>query len=147
MKPTTIEDMLDAGRLVTQASDRLALAQVIGSAERDVLAADANIATFSPWADAMLYEAGLRAARVIVQAAGYRIDAGAGAHVTAIDAADAVTGRTHHTVFVRLHRMRRRRNNFMYETTPDPSESDLTQARTDVRSLIEVAKQAVEAIQ
>ena len=147
MKPTTIEDMLDAGRLVTQASDRLALAQVIGSAERDVLAADANIATFSPWADAMLYEAGLRAARVIVQAAGYRIDAGAGAHVTAIDAADAVTGRTHHTVFVRLHRMRRRRNNFMYETTPDPSELDLTQARGDVRSLIEVAKLAVEAIE
>ena len=139
--------MLDAGRLVTQASDRLALAQVIGSAERDVLAADANIATFSPWADAMLYEAGLRAARVIVQAAGYRIDAGAGAHVTAIDAADAVTGRTHHTVFVRLHRMRRRRNNFMYETTPDPSELDLTQARGDVRSLIEVAKLAVEAIE
>ena len=65
MKPTTIEDMVDAGRLVTQAPDRLALAQVIGSAERDVLAADANLATFSPWADAMLYEAGLRAARVI----------------------------------------------------------------------------------
>ena len=146
MKPTSIEDMLDAGRLVTQASDRLALAQVIGSAERDVLAADANFATFSPWADAMLYEAGLRAARVIVQAAGYRIDAGAGAHVTAIDAADALTGRTHHTVFVRLHRMRRRRNSFMYETTPDPSDSDLAQARTDVRSLIQVARQAVEAI-
>lgn len=147
MKPTTIEDMLRGERLVTQAPDRFALAQVIGIAERDVLAADANIATFSPWADAMLYEAGLRAARVIVQAAGYRIDAGAGAHVTAIDAADAVTGRTHHTVFVRLHRMRRRRNNFMYETTPDPSELDLTQARTDVRSLIEIAKLAVGTIQ
>lgn len=147
MKPASIQDLVAAGRLVTQAPDRLALAQVLESAERDVLAADANVETFSPWADAMLYEAGLRAARVIVQAAGHRIDAGAGAHVTAIDAADAVTGRTHHTVFVRLHRMRRRRNTFMYETTPDPSESDLMQARTDVRSLIEVARQAVEAIQ
>jgi len=57
VKPTTIEDMLDAGRLVTQAPDRLVLDKVIGSAERDVLAADANIATFSPWADAMLYRA------------------------------------------------------------------------------------------
>lgn len=147
MKPTTIQEMLSAGRLVAQAPDRVALAQVTESAERDVLAADANLVTFSPWADAMLYEAGLRAARVIVQAAGYRIDAGAGAHVTAIDGADALTGRTHHVVFLRLHRMRRRRNMFMYETTPDPSESDLMQARRDVRALIEVAKHALNSIE
>lgn len=146
MKRLTLKEMLDAGRLVAQAPDRIALANVIGSAERDVLAADANVATFSPWADAMLYEAGLRAARVIVQAAGYRIDSGAGAHVTAIDAADAVTSGTNHSVFVRLHRMRRRRNDFMYESTPDPSESDLTQARIDVQTVIEVARRAVESL-
>lgn len=146
MKPTTLQQMLDAGRLIVQAPDRVALSQVIENADRDVLAADANVVTFSPWAEAMLYEAGLRAARVIVQAAGYRIDAGAGAHMTAIDAADAVTGGTHHTVFVRLHRMRRRRNSFMYETTPDPSESDLAQARLDVLAVIQVAKAAVEAL-
>lgn len=35
----------------------------------------------------------------------------------------------------------------MYETTPDLSELDLTQARVDVRSLIDVARLAVEAIQ
>ncbi len=94
----------------------------------------------------MLYEAGLRCSRIIVQAAGYRIDAGAGAHRTAIDAADALTGRARHTVFVRLHRMRRRRNEFMYETAADPTEQDLAQARRDVVLLHEVARKALEAI-
>jgi len=146
VRPLKIPEMLAAGRLVRQAPDLVFLGSAIESAERDVLAADANVATFSPWADAMLYEAGLRAARVIVQAAGFRIDAGAGAHITAIDAADAVTEGAHHTVFVRLHRMRRRRNSFMYESTPDPSESDLAQARIDVRSVIELANQSVESL-
>lgn len=34
----------------------------------------------------------------------------------------------------------------MYETTPDPSESDLIQARLDVRALIELAKRATESL-
>jgi len=76
-----VADLLSAGRLVKQVPDRVALTRAVDGAELDVLASDANIATFSPWADAMLYEAGLRSARVIVQAAGYRIDAGAGAHI------------------------------------------------------------------
>lgn len=145
--PLSVVEMLGAGRLVVQAPDRVTLGHVLDGAERDVVASDANIAAFSPWAEAMLYEAGLRSARVIVQAAGYRIDAGAGAHVTAIDAADAITGHVHHPVFVRLHRMRRRRNNFMYETTVDPTEQDLAQARRDVETLIAVARDAVERIE
>ena len=138
--------MIAAGRLVPQAPDRQALIYVVDAAARDVIASDANIALFSPWAEAMLYEAGLRAARVIVQAVGYRIDAGQGAHVTAIDGADAITERAHHPMFVRLHRMRRRRHDFMYETAAEPTERDLAQARVDVESLIEIARHAVEAI-
>lgn len=110
---------------MAQAPDRTALEATIDGAERDVVAADANFNTFGPWADAMLYEAGLRSARVIVQAAGFRIDAGARAHVTAIDAADTLTGPEHHFIFVRLHRMRRRRNDFMYGTSADPTAEDL----------------------
>lgn len=94
----------------------------------------------------MLYEAGLRSARVIVQAAGYRIDASARAHVTAIDAADTLTDDEHHPVFVRLHRMRRRRHEFMYETAPDPTEQDLAQARRDVILLMSLARLATERI-
>lgn len=145
--PLSVEELLTAGRLVMQAPDPVTLGLVVDGAERDVVASDANVATFSPWAEAMLYEAGLRSARVIVQAAGYRIDVGGGAHVTAIDAADAITGNVHHTVFVRLHRMRRRRNNFMYETAQDPSEQDLAQARRDVETLITVARKSIEGIE
>ena len=134
------------GRLVAQAPDRVNLAQLADEAERDVLAADANASAFGPWADVMLYEAGLRSARAIVQAAGYRIDTGAGAHVTAIDAADSLTGHVHHRVFVRLHRMRRRRNDFMYETSADPTTQDLAQARADVLGLIALARDAIERI-
>ena len=131
--------------MVRQPADVRALREALELAARDIQAADANRETFTPWADAMLYEAGLRGARVIVQAAGYRIDAGARAHVTAIDGADALTGHRHHRLFVRLHRMRRRRNDFMYETAPDPSETDLAQARVDVEAVVVVARTAIEA--
>lgn len=144
--PVSVEGLIAAGRLVPQAPDLVALRLVVEAAARDVVASDANIELFSPWAETMLYEAGLRAARVIVHAAGYRIDAGQGAHMTAIDGADAITGRAHHAVFVRLHRMRRRRHDFMYETAVDPSERDLAQARADVTSLIDLAQHAIEAI-
>ena len=94
----------------------------------------------------MLYEAGLRAARVIVQAAGYRIDSGKGAHAITVDAADVLTDGRSHPVFVRLHRMRRRRNDFMYETAPEPTDADLDQARADVTVLLSLAADALEAI-
>lgn len=132
------------GRLIVQAPDALTLAATLDGAERDVAAADANIEHFIPWADAMLYEAGLRSARAIVQAHGFRIDAGARAHITAIDAADALTDGALHLLFVRLHRMRRRRNDFMYATTIDPTQQDLAQARVDVVALIAAARQAIE---
>ncbi|MDA8203268.1 MAG: hypothetical protein M0Z49_11015 [Chloroflexi bacterium] len=93
----------------------------------------------------MLFEAGLRAARVIVQAAGYRIDAGKGADAATIDAADVLTGERRHAVFTRLQRMRRRRNDFMYDTAPDPSQTDLRQAQRDVTIVIAVADRALEA--
>jgi hypothetical protein len=140
----SIAGLVAEGRLVAQTPDRPALEVAIDGAGRDVAAADANIRSFGPWADAMLYEAGLRSARVIVQAAGFRIDAGARAHVTAIDAADTLTNLDHHLIFVRLHRMRRRRNDFMYATTADPSDQDLAQARRDVMTLISLARRAIE---
>ena len=130
--------------MVRQPADVRALREALQLAARDINAADANRETFTPWADTMLYEAGLCSARVIVHAAGYRIDAGARAHVTAIDAADALTGHRQHRLFVRLHRMRRRRNDFMYGTTPDPTQQDLAQARLDVEAILVVAKAALE---
>lgn len=141
-----IARLVSEGRLVAQVPDIRALDETLDRAERDIAAADANLATFSPWSDAMLYEAGLRAARAIVQASGFRIDAGAGAHKTTIDAADALTDGRHHVAFVRLHRMRRRRNDFMYGTAPDPTASDLAQARTDVVALIALARQTVASM-
>jgi hypothetical protein len=145
LEPRSIDDLVREGRLVPQAPDAVTLADMLTAADRDVAAADANSADFSSWADAMLYEAGLRAARVIVQAGGFRIDA-TRAHVTAIDAADVLTRREHHLLFVRLHRMRRRRHEFMYEVASDPTEQDLAQAGLDVRSLIELARAALEAL-
>jgi hypothetical protein len=141
----SVAELLEAGRLVRQEADVRALGEALEVAARDIEAADANRDTFTPWADVMLYEAGLRSARVIVQAAGFRIDAGARAHMTAIDAADALTGHRHHRLFARLHRMRRRRNNFMYDTAPDPSEQDLAQARLDVQAVVALARAALEA--
>ena len=83
---------------------------------------------FPAWAEAIFYEAGLRCARAIVGAAGYRIASERG-HVTAIDAADTLTGGSHHPIFVRLHRMRRTRHEFLYETRPAPSRTDLDRRR------------------
>jgi hypothetical protein len=145
-KAAVIRGLVAEGRLVPQAPDRVALETTLAGARRDVKAADANIEKFSPWSDAMLFEAGLRSTRAIVQAAGYRIDAGAWAHVTTIDAADALTDGVHHLIFVRLHRMRRRRKEFMYGTSPEPTASDLAQARSDVLTMIELARAAVEQI-
>ena len=139
-----ISALVAEGRLLVQAPDWVTLAATIDGAERDVAAADANLEDFSPWADAMLYEAGLRAARAIVQAHGFRIGAGARAHVTAIDAADALTSDQLHLLFVRLHRMRRRRNEFMYGTTVDPTEQDLAQARRDIVALIAAARRVID---
>lgn len=99
-----IADLVAAGRLRAQEPDPDALEESLNLAERDLDAAAANRDRFAPWAETMLYEAGLRAARAIVMAAGYRISADRG-HVTAIDAADALTDGRHHRIFVRLHRL------------------------------------------
>ena len=142
----SIADLVAEGRLIPQPPDATALGAVLAAGLRDLEAAEANRATYAPWADAMLYEAGLRAARVIVQAAGYRIDSGKGAHATTIDAADVLTDQRHHSVFTRLQRMRRRRNDFMYETAPEPSDGDLDRAGADVAILLELAAAALDAI-
>ena len=140
-----LAELIADGLLRLQPPDRAALEGSIGAAERDVEAARANASTFPAWAETMFYEAGLRSARAIVGAAGYRVAAERG-HVTAIDAADALTAGAHHPIFVRLHRMRRTRHEFMYETRPDPSRQDLERAAHDVTQLIEVATVAVEAL-
>lgn len=134
------------GRLVPQPPDRAALRASLDAARRDLQAAEATRADYASWADAMLYEAGLRAARAIVLAAGYRVDAAKGAHAVAIDAADVLTQERRHTVFTRLQRMRRRRNDFMYETSADPTETDLERARVDILVVLSLADAALEAI-
>lgn len=137
-----IADLIAAGRLRPQEPDRNALIETLDLAERDLEAASANEDRFAPWAETMLYEAGLRAARVIVMAAGHRIAADRG-HVTAIDAADALTSGRHHRIFVRLHRLRRRRHEFMYETAAEPGAQELAAARADVTQLIGIARQRI----
>ena len=140
-----LAELIADGLLRLQAPDRTGLEGSIEAAERDVEAARANIEDFPAWAEAIFYEAGLRAARVIVGAAGYRVATERG-HVTAIDAADALTRGTYHTVFIRLHRMRRTRHEFLYETRPDPSRQDLDRADRDVTSLIELAAFALKDV-
>lgn len=137
-------ELVGDGRLRPQPADPVALRAVLDAAGDDLVAV-AAVETASPsWAETMLYEAGLRAARVIVQAAGFRIAADRG-HVTAIDAADALTDGGHHRRFVRLHRMRRMRHEFMYETRHPPSAADLAQARLDVEALLAAAETAITA--
>lgn len=136
-------DLVADGRLRSQPVDPVALRAVLAAADEDLVAAAAVIATSPSWAETMLYEAGLRAARVIVQAAGFRIAADRG-HVTAIDAADALTDGVHHRPFVRLHRMRRLRHEFMYETRHPPSAADLAQAHMDVEVLLVVAAATID---
>jgi len=137
-----VADLVAEGRLRLQEPDLDALNETLDLAERDVEAAAANESRYAPWAETMLYEAGLRSARVIVMAAGYRIAVDRG-HVTAIDAADALTDRRHHRVFVRLHRLRRHRHEFMYETAAEPGAQELATARQDVETLIEVARKRI----
>ena len=141
----TIDELVVDGRLRPQRPDVFGLPRVLEAATRDLEAAAANDVIFPSWAMSMRYEAGLRCARVIVQAAGYRIEADRG-HVTAIDAADSLTQGRHHVTFVRLHRMRRTRHEFMYEVGADPSIADLELARQDVLKLIDLATAAVEGL-
>ena len=141
-----IDDLIVDGRLRPQRADPFILPNMLEAAARDLEAARANDLTFPSWAMSMRYEAGLRCARIIVQAAGHRIAADRG-HVTAIDAADTLTEGRHHLTFVRLHRMRRMRHEFMYEVGADPSIQDLDLARQDVTMLITLAKAAVDGLQ
>ena len=140
-----LAELLADGLLRLQPPDREALDASLEAAARDIEAASANVESFPSWAEAMFYEAGLRCARAIVAAAGFRIATERG-HVTAIDAADALTTGSHHPIFIRLHRMRRTRHEFMYETRPDPSRQDLERAARDVERLVEVAASAVGQI-
>jgi hypothetical protein len=125
-------ELADLGQLVAQSRLRpqqpnlRAQQAVIQAAEHDIEASDAMRDTAPSWAQTMLYEAGLRCSRVIVQAAGYRIAADRG-HMTAITAADTLTSGSHHRLFVRLDRMRRTRHDFMYEIGREPSSDELAQ--------------------
>jgi hypothetical protein len=42
--------------------------------------------------------------------------------------------------------MRRRRNDFMYDTAPEPTHADLDRARLDVSLLLDVAQKALGEI-
>lgn len=137
-----LAELIADGLLHLQPPDRAALEVSLDAARRDLDAASANVAAFPAWAETIFYEAGLRCARAIVGAGGYRISSERG-HVTAIDAADALTGGSHHAIFVRLHRMRRTRHEFLYQSRPDPSRTDLDRAARDVERLVEVAASAV----
>jgi hypothetical protein len=137
-----LADLVREGRLRRHEPDLDAIAETLVLAERDLEAAAANAQQFPSWAETMLYEAGLRAARAIVMAAGYRIAADRG-HATAIDAADALTDQRHHRLFVRLHRLRRRRHEFIYESTVEPGVQELETARSDVTKLIRIARRRV----
>jgi hypothetical protein len=139
-----LEELVADGRLRVQAPDTVMLASTLEAARADLLAAATVEVASGSWAEAMLYEAGLRAARVIVQAAGFRIAAERG-HLTAIDGADALTEGAHHLQFLRLHRMRRMRHEFMYEVRHAPTAADLLQAREDLETLLEVARCRLEA--
>jgi hypothetical protein len=130
-----IEELTADGRLRPQRPDRHTLEKTLESAQQDVNAAAAMEGTSLAWAESILYEAGLRCARVTVQAAGWRITADRG-HQTAIDAADALTGGRLHRQFLRLHRMRRVRHEFMYEVGREPTQADIEQARRDVAVLL-----------
>lgn len=140
-----IEDLIAQARVRTARPDGDALQAALASALDDIAAANEIQERHPAWAEAMLYEAGLHCARTVVQASGYRISA-QGGHVAAIDAADSLTGGEHHRLFVRLHRMRRMRHDFMYETAPDPSIQDLDQAHRDVEALLVVARKAVDTL-
>lgn len=133
------------GRLRAARPDRHTLEKTVEQARHDLPTAD-SIRDSSPnWAEAILYEAGLRCARVIVQAAGWRISANRG-HETAIDGADEVTGGRVHRRLLRLHRMRRVRHAFMYDVGHEPSLSDLDTAKSDVLALIQEAESAIAAL-
>jgi hypothetical protein len=144
--PPQIGRLVEDGRLKLQRPDTRALRDWLQEATVDLEASRSNQAAFPSWAQAMLYEAGLRCARVIVHAAGYRIAVDRG-HVTAIDGADALTGGRQHRLFVRLHRMRRQRHDFMYESAPDPSGSDLEQWQRDIAGLIALAESALADVE
>ena len=73
-------------------------------------------------------------------------EAAEGADAVTIDAADVLTDQRHHPAFTRLQRMRRRRNDFMYETAPEPANADLDRARLDVSLLLDVAQTAIDGI-
>lgn len=137
-----LAQLIADGRLRTARPDRNNLMETLELARRDLPAAEAISDSSPSWAEAILYEAGLRCARVIVQAAGWRIAADRG-HQTAIDAADEITGGRLHRTFLRLHRMRRVRHAFMYEIGREPSQSDLETARADVDALILAADAAL----
>jgi hypothetical protein len=138
----SIDGFVAEGRLRPQEVDRAALIEVLAAARQDLAAASANERPFAPWAEAMLYEAGLRACRIIVMSAGWRITAERG-HVTAIDAADVLTRGREHRLFARLHRVRRRRHEFLYDLPRDPSAQELRTTRADVERLISLAQEAL----
>ena len=68
-----LAELLADGLLRLQPPDRAALDASLEAAARDIEAAGANVEPFPSWAEAMFYEAGLRCARAIVAAGGFRI--------------------------------------------------------------------------
>lgn len=62
-EPVDVAGLLATGGLVPQAPDLVSLTDPMDAADRDVIASHANLALFSPRAEAMLYEAGLRLPR------------------------------------------------------------------------------------
>ena len=85
---------------------------------------------------AVVYEAGLRACRGLIDLGGYRVLDRPGSHRTAIDAAGEILGKDWRLALRRLDAARRFRHDTLYGDAPPAGDAQLGRAADDVRALV-----------
>lgn len=130
------QELERSGRLKSYEAKPLEIERLLQVAQRDLLAADRNLAEDADWCFTMAYNAVLQAARALMFSRGYR-PRGTGQHWTVVRFCE-LTARDEYDKEVTLFdQMRRKRNRLMYESVGLVSQHEAEQALAFARQFVE----------
>lgn len=135
---TVIKDFLNRGLIKQQEVDFAQIEKLIMRAQKDLIAARANLAIDEEVTYNYAYLAMLRCGRALVFLKGFRPSDGQ-QHRTVIELGQAILGKEFEALIEKFERMRRKRNQFTY----DPS---LPVSRIESENALKTAEEFVKKV-
>ncbi len=129
------QELERSGRLKSYEARPREIERLLQVAQRDLLAADRNLAEDEDWSYSMAYNALLQAARALMFSRGYR-PRGKDQHRTVVRFTKLTLGHEYRKEVALFDQMRRKRNRLIYESVGLVSQQEAEQALAFARKFV-----------